>query len=72
MARTYTLLDQSAPPTLDLYHSKGISVFAGAVYNGGILATGALAPTITIAKRRRKSSSVSAKRIYWVKIAPRT
>ncbi|MBW4438964.1 MAG: aldo/keto reductase [Pleurocapsa minor GSE-CHR-MK-17-07R] len=44
LASRYTLLEQGALPFLDYCAAKGIAVFAGSIYNSGILATGGDAP----------------------------
>ena len=41
LAGRYTLLEQTSLGALDLFQEKNIGVFAGGVYNSGILATGA-------------------------------
>jgi D-threo-aldose 1-dehydrogenase len=41
LAGRYTLLEQNAWPLLEVCQAKGIAVFAGSIYNSGILATGA-------------------------------
>lgn len=43
LAGRYTLLEQTSLGALKLFHEKHISMFAGGVYNSGILATGATA-----------------------------
>lgn len=47
IAGRYTLLEQGALPLFDLCQQKGITIFAASIYNSGILATGAVAPTAT-------------------------
>jgi D-threo-aldose 1-dehydrogenase len=44
VAGRYTLLEQGALPLLQLCHRKNIAIFAGSIYNSGILATGTNAP----------------------------
>ncbi|MBZ0287989.1 MAG: aldo/keto reductase, partial [Anaerolineae bacterium] len=42
LAGRYTLLEQHSLNALNLFHEKQISIFAGGVFNSGILATGAV------------------------------
>lgn len=42
MAGRYTLIEQTSLDALKLFQEKQISIFAGGVYNSGILATGAI------------------------------
>jgi D-threo-aldose 1-dehydrogenase len=47
IAGRYTLLEQGALPFFDFCHQKGITIFAGGIYNSGLLAKGAASTRAT-------------------------